>query len=476
MDSDYALLTDFYELTMANGYLLKGIADKTAVFNLFFRKAPFNGVYAICYGVNKALKGIQAMKFSKEDITYLQGLKVFSDQFLDYLTHWKCELTIRAIEDGRVIFPQEPIIEVEGPLIQCQLMETYLLNSFNFPTLCATKANRMWLTSGKQPILEFGLRRAQGPNGGLTASEAAIVGGCASTSNVLAGKKYGITVSGTQAHSWVMAFKTELDAFRAYAELYPNSCILLVDTYDTLRSGVPNAITVGKELAAKGKKLLGIRLDSGDLAVLSRKAREMLDQAGFKDAKIVASNDIDEYIIEEIQSKKGAVDIWGIGTKLATCFDQPALGGVYKLVEIDKEAKMKIASDIGKTTLPSKKQIYRVYDKKDSMMGDIIELENMKFHIEDPVYNLSDPSNPSKLQNTSKLEPLLEIKMRKGKVLGTDFDWRSARKKVEEDIEHLPKESKRLSDPWPYMVFISQPLFNLRLKLIEQYTAKKSSS
>jgi len=476
MDSDYALLTDYYELTMANGYLLKGIANKTAVFNLFFRKAPFNGVYAICYGVNKALKGIESMRFSQEDIAYLQGLKVFSDQFLDYLTHWKCELTIRAIEDGRVIFPQEPIIEVEGPLIQCQLMETYLLNSFNFPTLCATKANRMWLTSGKQPILEFGLRRAQGPNGGLIASEAAIVGGCASTSNVLAGKKYGITVSGTQAHSWIMSFETELDAFRAYAEIYPNACILLVDTYDTLGSGVPNAIKVGRELAAKGKKLLGIRLDSGDLAYLSRKAREMLDQAGFKDTKIVASNEVDEYIIEEVQSKKGAVDIWGIGTKLATCFDQPALGGVYKLVEIDKKAKMKIASDIEKTTLPSKKQIYRVYDKKDSMIGDVIELENTEYHIEDPVYDLSNPSNFSKLQNASKAAPLLEIKMKKGKMLGGGFDWRSARKKMEEEIELLPKKSRKLLDPSPYRMLISQALFDLQLKLIEQYTGKKLKS
>ncbi|MHA1489218.1 MAG: nicotinate phosphoribosyltransferase, partial [Promethearchaeota archaeon] len=333
--------TDFYQLTMANGYLLKGIADKKAVFDLFFRKAPFKGVYAICYGLSKIIKYINEMKFSEEYISYLQARNLFSDEFLDYLAHWKCKLTIRSIDDGRVIFPNEPVMEVEGPLIQCQLIETYILNSFNFPTLCATKSNRMWLTSGKQPILEFGLRRAQGPNGAMTASEAAMVGGCAGTSNVLAGKKFEIDISGTQAHSWVMAFESELESFRAYADVYPDSCILLIDTYDTLKSGAPNAITVGKELEARGKKLMGVRIDSGDLAYFSRKVREMLDDAGLTHTKIVASNDIDEFIIAEIKRNRGAVDLWGIGTKLATCYDDPALGGVYKLVEIDNIPKLK---------------------------------------------------------------------------------------------------------------------------------------
>jgi len=472
MNADYALLTDYYELTMANGYILKGIADKPAVFELFFRSAPFKGTYAICYGLNKAFKDIQDMKFSKTDIDYLQERTIFSNQFLDYLTHWKCTLTVRAVEDGRIIFPHEPIAEVEGPLIQCQLIETFLLNSFNFPTLVATKANRMWLASGKQPILEFGLRRAQGPNGGLAASEASMVGGCTATSNVLAGKKYGITASGTMAHSWVMAFKTELDAFRAYADLYPDSCILLVDTYDTLKSGVPNAIIVGKELESQGKKLLGVRLDSGDIADLSIKTREMLDEAGLEEAKIVASNEIDEYIIEEIKSKNGAVDIWGIGTKLATCYDQPALGGVYKLIEIDNEPKLKIAGEVEKTTVPAKKQVYRVYNKEDLMIGDVIELIDKPFSDEEYIYDFSTPSNPYKLDDSSKVEPLLNLKMKNGKLIGKIQDWRGARKRMEDDLSHFSEASKAILNPEQYKVGISQSLYDLRIKLIETYSIK----
>lgn len=469
MNADYALLTDYYELTMANGYLLKGMANESAVFELFFRSAPFKGTYAICYGLNKALRGIQHMKYSKTDIAYLQERAIFSDEFLDYLVHWKCELTVRAIEDGRVIFPHEPVAEVEGPLIQCQLIETYLLNSFNFPTLCATKANRMWLASGKQPILEFGLRRAQGPNGGLIASEAAMVGGCIATSNVLAGKRYGITPSGTMAHSWVMAFETELDAFRAYADLYPDSCILLVDTYDTLKSGIPNAIIVGKELETQGKTLLGVRLDSGDIADLSRKARELLDEAGLKDAKIVASNEIDEYAIEEIKDKNGPVDIWGIGTKLATCFDQPALGGVYKLIEIENKPKLKIASEVEKTTVPAKKQVYRVYNKVDMMIGDVIEQIDKPFSEEGYIYDFSTPSNSYKLDDISKVDPLLNLEMKKGKLVGKVQDWRDARKRMEEDLSHLSNSSKVIVNPEPYKVGISQSLYDLRSKLIEPY-------
>jgi len=447
---------------------LKGIADQHAVFDLFFRKAPFNGVYAICYGLSKAISDFYDMKFSEEDIEYLQEIKMFSDQFLEYLAKWKCQLTIRAVNDGRVIFPIEPVIEVEGPLIQCQLIETYLLNCFNFATLCATKANRMWLISNRQPILEFGLRRAQGPNGGLIASEAAMVGGCSGTSNVLAGKKLGITASGTQAHSWVMAFETELDAFRAYADHYPDSCILLVDTYDTLKSGIPNAIKVGEELKAKGKKLVGVRLDSGDLADLSKKARKMLDKAGLTDVKIIASNDIDEYIIESIRSQNGAVDIWGIGTKLATCYDQPALGGVYKLVEIDNKPKLKIAAE--KTSIPSKKQVFRVYNEEGFMMGDIIEIYNKEFQKEEKIYDPLNPLRFYKLSKPSKVEPLLQLKMKDGNPQEKFKDWRSARKVMEEDIDHLSDASKRLLNPQTYNVSISRSLHELRTKLIELHS------
>ncbi len=469
---EFALLTDYYQITMCNGYILKGIAEKYAVFDLFFRQAPFKGVYAICYGINNALKNLANFKYAPESIEYLRTKGIFSEKFLEYLTKYNCKLTIRAIEDGRLIFPNEPIVEVEGPLIQCQLIETYLLNSFNFSTLCATKANRMWLVSGKQPILEFGLRRAQGPDGALTASEAAMVGGASSTSNVLAGKLFDIPVSGTQAHSWIMSFDSELEAFRAYAEIYPDSCVLLVDTYDTLKTGIPNAIIVGKELEAIGKKLVGVRIDSGDLAYFSKQARKMLDKAGLTYTKIVASNDVDEYIIEEIKQQGGAVDIWGIGTKLATSYDQPALGGVYKLVEIDGTPKLKISSNVEKTTIPGKKQVFRIYDEDGLMTGDIIDLAYKKSLEEDLVYDPLNPMRYYKVSNPKKVESILQLKMKNGKLTEDPKDWKHARKTMEEDIERFSDGSKRLLNPQNYKVSISKSLHELRTKLIEEYLGK----
>jgi len=456
---------------MANGYLLKGIADENAVFDLFFRSAPFDGVYAICYGLSKAIRDIHNMKFTDESINFLQQQELFSDEFFDYLSKFKPQLTIRTIKDGRVIFPYETIAQVEGPLIQCQLIETYLLNCFNFPSLCATKANRMWLTSKKQPILEFGLRRAQGPNGGITASEAAMVGGCAGTSNVLAGKLYDIRISGTQAHSWIMAFESELEAFRAYAEIYPKNCILLIDTYDTIE-GCKNAIIVGKELEEKGEKLVGVRIDSGDLAYFSQQVRRILDNAGLDYVKVIASNDVDEYVIAEIKRNHGAIDMWGIGTKLATCYDDPALGGVYKLVEINQEPKIKISSNVEKMTIPCKKQVYRIYNGDGFMSGDIMELREKNNLEEGYVY---DPMNPMRfynLKNPARIEPLLHLRMEKGKLVTELSDWKKARECMEKDIEYLPDASKRLLNPQNYRVSISQSIHNLRTKLIDTYIGK----
>ncbi|MFX1397775.1 MAG: nicotinate phosphoribosyltransferase [Promethearchaeota archaeon] len=469
MNYEHSLLTDFYQLTMANAYLEKGMAEKRAVFDLFFRKAPFNGTYAICYGINNALNGLSEMKYSGDSLNYIKEKKIFSDDFLEYLAKWKCELSIRSIDDGRVVFPYEPILEVDGPLIQCQLVETFLLNTINFSTLCATKANRMWLASGKQPILEFGLRRAQGPNGGLKASEAAMVGGCVGTSNVLAGKIYGMDVSGTQAHSWVMAFDSELESFRAYADIYPDSCVLLIDTYDTIE-GCKNAIIVGKELKKRGKSLLGVRIDSGDLTYFSKEVRKMLDQSGLNDTKIIASSDIDEYLIAEIKNHGGKVDIWGVGTKLATCFDDPALGGVYKLVSLDDQPKVKVASEVEKTTIPSKKNVFRVYDNNDIMTGDIIELAEKCTVENDVVY---DPLNPMRnyvLSDTSRVESLLNGKLKKGKLVKTLGKWPAARKLMEEDISHLSDDSKRLLSPKRYKVSMSRELYHLRTQLIKHHS------
>ncbi|MFO8019903.1 MAG: nicotinate phosphoribosyltransferase [Promethearchaeia archaeon] len=471
-NNKFGLLTDFYQLTMCNAYLLKGIGEKRAVFDLFFRRAPFQGVYAIAYGLNKAIKDICNMKFYTDDIEFLRNKGTFSEVFLDYLGNWDCTLTFRSIDEGRVIFPYETIMQVEGPLIQCQLIETYLLNSFNFPTLCATKANRMWLTSGKEPILEFGLRRAQGPNGGISASEAAMVGGCVGTSNVLAGKIHDIDISGTHAHSWVMAFDSELEAFRTYAEIYPDSCVLLVDTYDTLKSGVPNAIKVGKELEEKGHKLMGIRIDSGDLAYFSRKARKMLDDADLDYVKIILSNDVDEYIISEIHKQQGEVDIWGIGTKLATCYDDPALGGVYKLSDLDFEPRLKISSNVKKTTIPCKKQVFRVYDENNYMTGDIMELIENKILENQTVYDPINPMRHYALNNPTRVEPLLNLKVKEGKVVKPLGGWKEAREIMEEDISHLTESHTRLLNPQTYKVSISEQLHQLRTKLIDQHTAK----
>ncbi|MFX1273728.1 MAG: nicotinate phosphoribosyltransferase [Promethearchaeota archaeon] len=466
------MLTDYYQLTMANGYLARGIAHKQAVFDLFFRTAPFKGAYAICYGINKAIKNICEMHFSEEDILFLKQQKIFSDEFLEYLAKWKCELTIRAMDDGRIIFPHEPIMEVEGPLIQCQLIETFLLNSFNFSTLCATKANRMWLASEKQPILEFGLRRAQGPNGGLAASEASLVGGCSGTSNVLAGKIYGMDIQGTQAHSWVMAFDSELESFRAYANVYPDACILLIDTYDIVE-GCKNAIIVGKELEAKGKQLFGVRIDSGDLTYFSKEVRKLLDEAGLKDTKIVVSSDIDEHLIREIKTHGGSVDIWGIGTKLATCYDDPALGGVYKLVSLDKQPKIKVANEVEKITIPSKKQVYRLYDDDDLMTGDVMELVEKDTLEEDIVYDPLNPMRYYKLSGPSRIETLLKMKVDKGKIQGKLGNWREARQTMEIDINHLSEDSKRLLDPKKYKVSISKSLYELRTRLIQSHVDRK---
>ncbi|MFO8018808.1 MAG: nicotinate phosphoribosyltransferase [Promethearchaeia archaeon] len=469
MKNEYAILTDFYELTMADGYIVNNIADKPAVFDMFFREAPFNGVYAICYGLNRALQDIANMTFTDEIINYLNETDTFSDRFLEYLANWECELTIRAIDDGRIVFPYEPIAEIEGSLLQCQIIETYLLNCFNFPTLCATKANRMWLAAEGDPIIEFGLRRSQGPDGGITATEAAMAGGCEGTSNVLGGKKIGVTATGTQAHSWIQAFDTELEAFRAYAKAFPDTSILLVDTYDTLESGIPNAIKVGKELEEKGHDFVGIRLDSGDLAYLSKKARKMLDDAGLEDAKIVVSNQIDEHVIKEIKSKGGKVDIWGIGTKLVTCYDDPALGGVYKLVELDGKPKLKISDNIKKATIPSKKRLFRLYNKKGKMTGDIIQLYENKEFEGGKVYDPTNPLFSYEVTDPDKIESLLKLKMKDGELTEKPRTWKDAQDIMKNEMKNLQEGSKRFLNPHLYKVSISESLFELRKQIMESH-------
>ena len=363
------LLTDFYELTMAAGYWKSGMADREAVFHLFFRKHPFQGGYTIAAGLADAVECLRQLRFDESDLAYLASLKsaagrpLFAPEFLEYLRAFKFRCDVDAIPEGSVVFPHEPLVRVRGPILQAQLIETMLLQIINFQSLIATKAARICQSAAGDPVIEFGLRRSQGADGGLAASRAAYIGGCAGTSNVIAGRELGVPVKGTHAHSWVMAFPSERESFAAFARAMPDNCILLVDTYDSLE-GVQQAVAVAKQLRAQGRELAGIRLDSGDLAYLSIAARQILDDAGFPDAVIVGSNDLDEHIITSLKQQGARINVWGVGTRLVTAFDEPALGGVYKLAAIrgddgEWEAKLKLSEQTAKITTPGMLQVRR---------------------------------------------------------------------------------------------------------------------
>ncbi|MEO8270672.1 MAG: nicotinate phosphoribosyltransferase, partial [Aureliella sp.] len=371
-NTSLSLLTDLYQLTMAYGYWKQGKAEQQAVFHLFFRSNPFQGGYAIAAGLGPVLDFVKSFRFFASDVEFLEtltgndGQPLFEKAFLQYLAELHLALDIDAIPEGTLVFPHEPLLRVRGPILQCQLLETALLNIINFQSLIATKAARIVMSARGDAVLEFGLRRAQGIDGALAASRAAFIGGCAATSNVLAGKQFGIPVKGTHAHSWVMSFDTELEAFGAYAAAMPNNCVFLVDTYDTL-DGVRHAITVGNWLRETGHEMVGIRLDSGDLAWLSIEARKLLDAAGLHDATIVASNDLDERLIASLKQQGATIGVWGVGTKLVTAYDQPALGGVYKLGAIEDvtghwHPKIKLSEQWIKTSTPGIQQVRRYYD------------------------------------------------------------------------------------------------------------------
>ncbi len=379
------LLTDLYQLTMAYGYWKLGLQDREAVFQLFFRKNPFQGNYAVACGLGSAIEFLNNYRFQAEDIAFLATLKavnkepLFPQEFLDYLLQLKFTCDVDAIPEGTVMFAHEPLVRIRGPLLQGQLLESTLLNIINFQTLIATKAARVCHAARGAPVLEFGMRRAQGPNGALSASRAAYIGGCEATSNVLAGKIYGIPLRGTHAHSWVTAFPDEMSAFSAYAQVMPHNCVLLVDTYDTLK-GVEHAIEIGKTLRASGDELLGIRLDSGDLAALSIKARKMLDAAGFPATRIVVSNNLDENVIQQLHEQGAKISVWGVGTQLMTAFDQPALDGVYKLTALRDETgawqyKMKLSEQPAKISNPGIYQVRRFLSDEQAVMDILYDIE-----------------------------------------------------------------------------------------------------
>lgn len=375
------MMTDLYQLTMMNGYFLKGKAKETSVFDVFFRQKDTMN-YAVFAGLDQAIEYIENLHFSNDDIEYLRSLEIFHPDFLDCLKDFRFTGDLYSVREGDIVYPQEPIMTVRAPIIEAQLIETALLNIVSHQTLIATKSARIVQAAKGKSVVEFGLRRAQGPDAGIYGARAAIIGGCNGTSNVLTGQMFNIPVKGTHSHSWVMSFDCELDAFRAFAEVYPDSCLLLVDTYDSVQ-GIKNAITVFNELREKGHKPVGIRLDSGDLAYLSKLARKMLDEAGFPDAIVMASGDIDEYLLESLGSQGAKIDVYGVGTKLITSEDMPSLGGVYKLSAIERggamQPRMKISDSIVKVTNPGFKTLYRLYDKSNGMaIADLIALEGEK--------------------------------------------------------------------------------------------------
>ena len=470
------LLTDLYQITMAYGYWKSGIADREAVFHLFFRKKPFNGGYALSCGLELVIDYLNNFKFDQSELDYLGALAgynnelLFDADFIDFLGNLKFECSVDAIAEGRLVFENEPILRVKGPLLQAQLIETALLNIINFQTLIATKLSRICQAANGAPVMEFGLRRAQGIDGGLAASRAAYIGGCAATSNVLAGKLFGIPVRGTHAHSWVMSFSNELEAFRKYAQALDNNCILLVDTYDT-RQGILNAIAVGKELKSQGKRLIGIRIDSGDLAYLSQLARELLDASGLSDTQIIASNDLDEYILESLHEQNAKLDSMGVGTKLVTAYDQPALGGVYKLSALKNsdgvwEYKLKLSEQTIKINIPGIQQVKRFY-KNGQLAADMIYDVEQGFSEKSTIMDPNDPTRSKNIDIKSyESEDLLVPIFKNGKLIYTLPALNEIRELVRLELHRIHYGIKRFVNPHSYVVGLEQSLYEKRLRII----------
>ncbi len=473
------LLTDFYELTMMQGYYINN-TNETVIFDVFYRENPSGSGYAICAGLEQAIEYIKALTFTDEDIAYLRTLDIFNEDFLTYLKDFHFTGDIYAIPEGTVVFPMEPLVKVIAPIIEAQLVETALLNIINHQSLIATKASRVVYAAGGQPVMEFGLRRAQGPDAGTLGARAAVIGGCIGTSNVLSAKLYDLPALGTHAHSWIMSFDDELSAFQKYAELYPQNTTLLVDTYDTLRSGVPNAIKVFEELREKGAmpEKYGIRLDSGDLAYLSKKARKMLDAAGFTEAKITASSDLDEYLIDSLKTQGAKIDSWGVGTKLITSKDCPAFGGVYKLAAIERNGaflpKIKLSENQWKITNPGNKKIYRVYEKETGKVkADLITLAEETFRAEDPLL-LFDPIATWKktylAPGTYTLRELLVPVFLNGECVYTSPSVMEIRDYCIKEQDTLWDEAKRLINPHIVYVDLSVKLYRMKTDLLDTMT------
>ncbi len=470
-----ALLTDLYEITMAYGYWKRGRAEQEAAFYLSFRENPFGGGYTLAAGLEYVVDYLRQFRFTAEDVEYLVGLEgndgqpLFEKAFLDYLAEMRLTVDVDAIPEGTVVFPQEPLVRVQGPILQGQILEAPLLNLVNFQTLIATKAARICSATGGDPVLEFGLRRAQGIDGGLAASRAAYVGGCAATSNVLAGKLFGIPVKGTHAHSWVMSYDDELEAFEDYARAMPNNCVFLVDTYNTLE-GVRKAIRVGQWLRAEGHEMAGIRLDSGDLAYLSIEARKLLDEAGFQKATIVASNDLDEHLIASLKAQGATIAVWGVGTRLATAYDQPALGGVYKLgaVKSDEghwQPKVKASEQAAKTSTPGILQVRRYCDA-DGAVADMIYSELLGIPSSPVIVDPLDPTRQRRTTASETFEDLLVPVARGGQLVYQSPSLDAVRDRARRQLAAFHATILRQENPHRYPAGLEKGLYELKTKMV----------
>lgn len=474
------LLTDLYELTMMQGYYEKG-QNENVIFDVFFRQNPCNNGYSVCAGLDQVIDYIKNLHFTYDDVDYLRGLGIFKEDFLHYLSGFHFSGDIYAIPEGTVVFPKEPLLKVVAPIMEAQLVETAILNIINHQSLIATKTSRIVFAANGDGIMEFGLRRAQGPDAGLYGARAAMIGGCVGTSNVLAGQMFDVPVMGTHAHSCIMSFPDEYTAFKTYAEMYPDNCTLLVDTYDTLKSGVPNAIRVFQEFKDAGKPLIkyGIRLDSGDLAYLSKEARKMLDEAGFPEATICASNDLDEFLLHDLKMQGAAIDSWGVGTNLITSKDCPSFGGVYKLAAIQNEEgefvpKIKISENTEKITNPGNKTIYRIYEKASGKIkADLICFAD---EVIDPKQDLllfdpMDTWKKTKLAGgTYTVREILLPIFKNGECLYKSPTLKEIAAYCREEKDTLWDETKRLFYPHRVYVDLSQKLYAVKQSLLDQMT------
>ncbi|CDZ24271.1 Nicotinate phosphoribosyltransferase [[Clostridium] cellulosi] len=472
--NNLSMLMDFYELTMANGYFCCGFKDKITYFDMFFRKIPDNGGFAIMAGLEQVIDHLNNLSFSDEDIEYLRTKKIFNEEFLNYLKNFKFECDVWAIPEGTPIFPGEPIVIVRGPAVQAQLLETMILLTINHQSLIATKSNRIVRAAQGRPVMEFGSRRAQGPDGAILGARASYIGGCTGTACAISDREFDVPALGTMAHSWIQMFPTELEAFKCYAELYPSNCVLLVDTYNVLKSGVPNAIrTFNEVIVPKGFRPAGIRIDSGDITYLSIKARKMLDDAGFPDCKIVASNSLDEYIIRDILMQGAKVDSFGVGERLITSRSEPVFGGVYKLSAVEENGKIipkiKISENVEKITNPGFKQVWRLFDNESGKaIADVITLYNENIDETRP-YEIFDPEHIWKhktLTNFTAKKLLVRI-FERGKCVYKLPKLKDIRNYCKEQVGTLWDEVLRFENPHKYYVDLSRPLWELKQEMLK---------